>query len=565
MTTVLSSSLVVAVAPNSVTALSTSGGVTSNQNQESFTKVLSGQTSAPSSMKENSSGTPPEAASPVIPQSVAAGSGTGQPRVASAVTADSGTATNSSADVTANAHATMVTGATADAVATSKTPVVSTATNIASSNSDAVVLIVSAITAADTHVAPPSKTENQTGALHGAKSVGPKPQGSIVGKRQSHATTTVNHASDVTDAGAQGVTALITPPSTTTPATASPASPVASRETSASHSTSGSAIASMDTTATEVPQSASDPRIIKAPGASLVSGVPEAKGGPVVTPVVALASGAGAMSSGLSPSRSLPAVDTVPLGQGTGSSLSSTGTPGPVLNALEQAAPTGRAITNPGLDAAASRRGVRSSSDVAPSIQTTHPILSPGVMVHSSGTEGASNATAVAHSSTVGVVSAPDVSRTMNSSVNVADHAFAAQSFTRGGSALDVSGLSSVISRPLSQGNGTYTVTLAMHPAELGHVQAVMSLTGNELRVSLTPHTDHGHAALTAAATELKNELARGGVNVTIDLRHPQSPMSGDGGRHEKPYAKEQLPARAAILTVPTPSARDAGQIHLML
>ena len=49
-------------------------------------------------------------------------------------------------------------------------------------------------------------------------------------------------------------------------------------------------------------------------------------------------------------------------------------------------------------------------------------------------------------------------------------------------SSLDVEGLSGSISRPLSDGNGTYTVTVALHPPELGHLQAVMSLDGNDLR-----------------------------------------------------------------------------------
>ncbi|MBW4079717.1 MAG: hypothetical protein HIU84_14700 [Acidobacteria bacterium] len=132
-------------------------------------------------------------------------------------------------------------------------------------------------------------------------------------------------------------------------------------------------------------------------------------------------------------------------------------------------------------------------------------------------------------------------------------------------STLDVGGLSSAISRPLSEGNGTYSVSLAMHPIELGHVQAVMTLSGGELQVSLTAHTEHGHAALTASMNDLKNELARGGVNVTIDLRNPQS-QTPDEGRTRRATESTSRPTAptTTFATAPTP-ARDTGQIHLML
>ena len=130
---------------------------------------------------------------------------------------------------------------------------------------------------------------------------------------------------------------------------------------------------------------------------------------------------------------------------------------------------------------------------------------------------------------------------------------------------LDVGGLSSAISRPLSEGNGTYSVSLAMHPIELGHVQAVMTLSGTELQVTLSAHTEHGHSALTVAMNDLKNELSRGGVNVTIDLRNPQSQTSDNGHRPRTtaPTNRQPVPA-ATFAPAPTPS-RDAGQIHLML
>ena len=130
---------------------------------------------------------------------------------------------------------------------------------------------------------------------------------------------------------------------------------------------------------------------------------------------------------------------------------------------------------------------------------------------------------------------------------------------------LDVGALSSGISRPLSGGNGTYTVVLAMHPSELGHVQAVMTMTGSELQVSLTAHTEHGHAALTSAMSELKSELARGGVNVNIDLRQPQSQVPGERNRREPSSTPVPQGELVSTLGGPTTLARDAGQIHLVL
>jgi flagellar hook-length control protein FliK len=131
---------------------------------------------------------------------------------------------------------------------------------------------------------------------------------------------------------------------------------------------------------------------------------------------------------------------------------------------------------------------------------------------------------------------------------------------------LDVDGLSGSISRPLSDGDGTYTVTVALHPAELGHLQAVMSLVGNDLQVSLTAQTQTGHDALANATEALKDQLGRGGVNVNVTLRDPGS-SSGGEERYRPPSTARagSLMTGSSTAESPVPSGPVAGQIHLVL
>jgi flagellar hook-length control protein FliK len=134
-------------------------------------------------------------------------------------------------------------------------------------------------------------------------------------------------------------------------------------------------------------------------------------------------------------------------------------------------------------------------------------------------------------------------------------------------SALDVDDLSASISRPLTDGNGTYTVTVALHPPELGHVQAVLSLDGNDLSVSLAAQTQTGHDAMANATEALKNQLARGGVNVNVTLRDPGSQAGGDErNRPNTPGSTAAaLGSESAATVAPVSSGLVAGQIHLVL
>lgn len=134
-------------------------------------------------------------------------------------------------------------------------------------------------------------------------------------------------------------------------------------------------------------------------------------------------------------------------------------------------------------------------------------------------------------------------------------------------SALDVDDLSASISRPLTDGNGNYTVTVALHPPELGHVQAVLSLDGNDLSVALTAQTQYGHDAVANATEALKGQLARGGVNVNVTLRDPGSQAGGDE-RYRPPTSGSTAAAlgtESAATVTTVSSGLVSGQIHLVL
>ncbi|MHB1210339.1 MAG: flagellar hook-length control protein FliK, partial [Acidimicrobiales bacterium] len=217
------------------------------------------------------------------------------------------------------------------------------------------------------------------------------------------------------------------------------------------------------------------------------------------------------------------------------------------------------------LDHAPGPKGAKTSSSGAPSNQAAGQSAMQGVATPNSGASAiASIAPQALHSNVVRSSNSGGVSSTGGSS-SVMAGSVVTSSFQAQMSALDVGGLSGAISRPLSEGNGTYTVVLAMHPADLGHVQAVMTLSAGTLQVSLTPQTNHGHSALALATNELKNELASGGLNVTIDLHQPQSQTPRDGRRSERPTPVDRN------TSVPTPDVarettiRGAGRINLML
>jgi flagellar hook-length control protein FliK len=172
-----------------------------------------------------------------------------------------------------------------------------------------------------------------------------------------------------------------------------------------------------------------------------------------------------------------------------------------------------------------------------------------------------------ARSSNSDFASALSSSRSSSTVVSASGLVSTASSFASSitGSSLDVDGLSGSISRPLVDGNGTYSVNVTLHPADLGRVQVVMSLDGNDLQVAITSQSQVGHAALTNSVDALKEQLSRGGMNVNVTL-HDTGTQSGGSGRDHgaapRSHSGDIDVSEEAIapLSVSTP-----GQIHLVL
>lgn len=130
---------------------------------------------------------------------------------------------------------------------------------------------------------------------------------------------------------------------------------------------------------------------------------------------------------------------------------------------------------------------------------------------------------------------------------------------------LDVGALAGAISRPLNEGNGSYRVVIAMHPADLGQLQAVVTLHGNDLHVSITPQTQIGRDALANAVDTLKNELSHGGMNVNVTLHDFGSQSRGEDRPQVAAVQREPFPLDESAGMSPLPPALAASQIHLIL
>ena len=131
--------------------------------------------------------------------------------------------------------------------------------------------------------------------------------------------------------------------------------------------------------------------------------------------------------------------------------------------------------------------------------------------------------------------------------------------------AFDMPGLSRAVAHLIDQGGGNYTVTLGMQPAELGHVQAVMSLTGNDLHVTITPQTTEAHQAIANSLGQLKSELTQNGLTVSLTVL--DSGARGGGGRRTpSPYRHETTESiDTATGVVEATPLQMGGQIHLVL
>ncbi len=133
---------------------------------------------------------------------------------------------------------------------------------------------------------------------------------------------------------------------------------------------------------------------------------------------------------------------------------------------------------------------------------------------------------------------------------------------------VDISDLAASISRPLTEGNGEYSVQVSLHPPELGEVRALLSLQGDVLHVTLTPEHASGFEALSDAMPALHDQLAGGGVEVNVTLGQPGDTQGGDGRAAADPGPVGRSPSDGATPAA-TPSVIPAtsgpGRIHLVL
>ncbi len=145
--------------------------------------------------------------------------------------------------------------------------------------------------------------------------------------------------------------------------------------------------------------------------------------------------------------------------------------------------------------------------------------------------------------------------------------ASAATAATAATAPLDLRGLSASISRPLTAGNGDYSVTIDLHPPELGGVHALLTLRGEQLQVTLVPEQESGRDALATALPSLRDQLGGNGVEVTVTLGQPReqagSQSDPQGPAHAATRSAPNDPTPAAPTTAPT-TLHDA-RIHVVL
>ena len=117
-----------------------------------------------------------------------------------------------------------------------------------------------------------------------------------------------------------------------------------------------------------------------------------------------------------------------------------------------------------------------------------------------------------------------------------------------------------VLSTPRQGADGSFMVTIALHPASLGAVRATVAASENRVSVQLVPSTAEGADALRLVLPDLRSALSSNGQQVQVTVR--ESPTSSSGNRFfARQGGGDQLPAtsrrdHAAAAHVPRP-ARD--------
>jgi flagellar hook-length control protein FliK len=119
--------------------------------------------------------------------------------------------------------------------------------------------------------------------------------------------------------------------------------------------------------------------------------------------------------------------------------------------------------------------------------------------------------------------------------------------------------------------NGAQTVSISLHPAELGEVHVAMNITDGQMTVRLIAATPEGAAAIRSSLSDLQSQLSSDGQHTTVFL-DGNGLSSGQQGAGQQQWSGTQSHESAtgsalgaevatgdsAITTVPsTPSATD--------
>jgi len=125
--------------------------------------------------------------------------------------------------------------------------------------------------------------------------------------------------------------------------------------------------------------------------------------------------------------------------------------------------------------------------------------------------------------------------------------------------------LTAALSKPQNEGNGVYSVTAALNPPSLGHVQAVVKVDGANVNVSIVAYSPEGHRAIAGHLDELARDLQAHGGDVQLSL--------SDGGNRprqghdtEPPVAPSENDTEetdAALPSVAVPQSADS--LHVIL
>lgn len=123
--------------------------------------------------------------------------------------------------------------------------------------------------------------------------------------------------------------------------------------------------------------------------------------------------------------------------------------------------------------------------------------------------------------------------------------------------------------KPMREGPGTFSITARLEPPALGHVDAVVRITGQEISVSIVAHTAIAHSLLSEHLDELAKSLGTPPTSVSISMSGEQANSGNHTPQQPSSHSPVDLDTEASI----TNSASESGtfvspvgqSIHLVL